>query len=317
MIQFKKDGDWIQEIDENRFYFLAEAEEIIQSIIIRLTKEKRVIKPKAFCLVIDGQEILHSFVNFNSLKNGTLQEQIVQTILHYESWEEELRQTYVNKVNAYVEQERQVFIHQEFRMFAIRLEEVLSADFSLLQMKYLFDQVYTSLTTGFFSKMEEVISSLSESYQTVLSSTAKGDCTWFEDEKQFQSFGQYVLANYLSVSKTRLPAIQIQLEAYHKLQDYLFTVKVEQQDFYRVLTIHEEIQQEFLRRWNQILFQGFALKTDDMVKSLLLVPCIQAFFRKEYDQKKKLSSKELAFVEEILHLEHKEEENNDETTALS
>ncbi|WP_418300775.1 hypothetical protein [Lysinibacillus fusiformis] len=48
LIRFKDDGDYFREIDEERNYFFTEAEEIINRIRDRLTKEKRADSTKSF-----------------------------------------------------------------------------------------------------------------------------------------------------------------------------------------------------------------------------------------------------------------------------
>lgn len=316
VIRFKEDGEWVQEIEEERHYYLIEVEEIVQKLRKRLVKEKRELEQKAFSLLVDGKEVLHSYISIKSSESRTIQEQITQTIANYEAWEESVRQKYVNKVNEYAENERQAFLNPEFRMFVIRLDEVLEAKFGLTQSKYLFDRVYANLSTGFFSKMEEVVTSVVESYQTVLQSIADKSIEWFSDKENFNSFGQYVSANYQSVSKNRLAGIQVQYSGYHKLQDYLFTLKAANRGFSEAQSVHKSMKVRFLLEWDKILLQGFPLKDEDMVKSLLIAPIIQSYFQEEI-KNEDLTKEEKKFIVHLLNIDRGEDFKNDEKICIS
>lgn len=65
-IRFSDEGEYLREIDEDRFYFLCEAEEIVQRMRKRLNREKRVIEPKSFECWIDGQQLVVTQVFFKT-----------------------------------------------------------------------------------------------------------------------------------------------------------------------------------------------------------------------------------------------------------
>ncbi|MEK4031308.1 hypothetical protein MKZ02_22655 [Pseudobacillus sp. FSL P4-0506] len=299
-IRFSDEGEYLREIDEDRFYFLCEAEEIVQRMRKRLNREKRVIEPKSFECWIDGQQLVVTQVFFQN--EQSLENQLKTTILNFEEWEEDIRHKYANKLREYAELERQLFLNKEFQSFAVRIDQTLGrADVSpfplvldVQQLKQLFDEVYVHVTTGFFSELEEIITTVKTAFQaTIEEMTAHQDyqnndlkkaaSIWFQSENNFQRFVQYATASYQSIPKARLEALYIRFSPYQKLEKYLFDKYVELNGFTKAHELHVKLIYQFLRKYDEILFNGFVLNTDEIIESLVFSPVISSYWKKVRD----------------------------------
>lgn len=314
VVRFIDDGQLLREIDEDRKYYLVEAEEIVHKLRKRFEKEDRGVEGKAFSFYIDGKEIIRTVVKFHETQS--IQSQVIDTIQRFGTWEAEIKQGYINKINEYAEAERQSLIHPDFRAFATRFEEVMHTNFNLVQLRRIFDQLMIHLPTGIYSNLENVIVSLTESYLTVMDSAAGQKEEWFDNPQNFQSFVQYVSANFISISKKRLSSIYVKYKGYQQLQNYLFTIRVESQGFQKMMNTHSEQKSLLERNWNEILFKGFALKTDEMVQSLLIAPTIKTFFENEL-KKDDLTISERSFITEALHLNSEGGSDNEQRIHIS
>lgn len=296
MIRFSNDGEYFREIDEERHYFLYEAEKIILKIKERLQQQKRSVQPKEFECWIDGQKVVVAYVSFDN--KGTLEKQLETTMLEYSGWEDEVRYTFVNKLKEYAEEERQLFLNKEFKAFAIRFDQVFghlnTKPFAMLlgikKLKQLFDEMSNHVTTGFYSELEEMMGAIKTSCETIVLVVERenaedkketllidGVNRWLEVESNFQAFVQYVAACYQSVSKKRIEALCSRFKPYQDFQLYLFKQFASVHGFSSAYQHHIELQQKFIKKYDDILFQGFVLKTDDMVESLVLNPVINKY----------------------------------------
>lgn len=298
MIRFGNEGEIFREISEERNYFLSEAEEIVNQIRNRLKRENRVVDPKSFELLLDGQQIVVAYVSFNMKES--LEQQITKTILHYDGWEDEIKNKYVNKIKEYAELERQLLLNKELRAFVVRFDQVLgntsTKPFPLLltlkQLKKLFNEVYTRVTSGFYSELEEIINAVKIGYETIVllsidelknkeefsfEEMKKNVLVWFNDDAKFMKFIQYAVACYQSVSQRRIDALCSRSSLYQNFQSYLFKECVPVHGFERMYEIHEKLLKKFDKKFNDILFEGFVLTSDEMVESLVIVPVIKKF----------------------------------------
>lgn len=295
VIRFSEEGERLREINEERNYFFSEAEEKVVQIRKRLKLENRMVSPKQFELWLDGQQIVVTYVSFESKES--LEEQLIETILHYEGWEEENKHKYVNKLKDYAQLERQLFLNKEFTAFIVRFDQTLGNEaaepfpllLSLKQLKLLFDEVYTRVASGFYSELEEIINAIEASYETVammsMEEMPSGEYSiekfeelvldWFIDEAKFKKMIQHVSACYQSVSHHRIDSLCSHSNAYQKFQSYLFKDGVLDYGFRKVYSIHEKLLRQFDKKFNDILFEGFVLKSDEMVESLVISPVIK------------------------------------------
>lgn len=321
IIRFSKEGEYFREIDEERNYFLSEAEVIVQTIRRRLEKEKRKdVKPKAFECWIDGKRLIVTQVVFE--KKESLEKQLANTMLAFEQWEEEIRHKYTNLLAEHAEEERQLFLNKEFEAFVVRFDQVLGnptvKPFPMVlgigQLKRLFDEVSVHITSGFYSELEEVVGNVSTAYQmniTILERTLfkKGTLgqpgvfeeavqQLFSDEEKFGRFVLYVGASYQSVPKKRIHALYSRFVPYQNLQQLLFEKVVKELPFHVVMAFQEDFIQALDQKFDDIMFQGFALTTDEMVESLVISPvvmdCEEEVMRvlKEKEEKEKKAAKE-------------------------
>lgn len=325
IIRFNDDGSFFRELNEERNYFFSEAEEIVEKIRRRLQQEKRMSDPKTYECWLDGQRAVVTYVSFE--EKGSLEEQLVQTMLEHDGWDEEIRHKYVNKLKEYTEKERQLFLNSEFKAFAVRFDQVLGNKevdpfpflLDIEKLKELFDEVYVHIATGFYSELEEIMSSILLAFQTVvrlareelfqLEKDEKTErenmdsvdflkvrvATWLGHEENFQKFKNYVASCYQSVSKTRIDSLFPRYKPYQEFQTELFKKYVAIGGFDAVYQIHDELIETFYEKYNNILFEGFVLKTDEMVESLVLNPVIQEIREKvkeKFKEKKRMRDNE-------------------------
>lgn len=313
MIRFVDDGVMFNEIDEDRNYFLMEAESIIEKIRVRLTNEKRVSSPKEFECWVDGRKIIITSVRFE--KSVSLEEQLKETILS-SGWEEEIKHKYINKINDYAQKEREMLTHKEYKAFIIRFDQYMGSSkidpfpliLNLDQLKLLFDGVFVNVSTGFYSELEEIMGSVDEAYRTVvemvnkelaqiditehegsLEDTLKERITaWLENDEKFNRFKNYVVSRYASVPKSRINALYPKHTSYQHLQKILFTEFTERYGFDEAYEISKEIKDAFFDKYHQVLFEGFAMKNDEVLESIILSPIIKTY---SIQVKRKLAEK--------------------------
>lgn len=317
MIRFSKDGERFRELDEERNFFLVEVEEILLNIRKRLTKEKRTVEPKSFECFIDGNPIIISHVDFE--KDETLEKQLETTMMAFEGWEEEVRYLYINKLKDYAEEERQLLVNREFKAFVRRFDQVLGHPemkpvpllLGMHELKKLFDEVYATMSTGFYSELEEIMSAIQVAYRTIYEKMEKHEEEpigeqinhWFQKEENSRNFINYVVATLQSVSKHRIPALVSRLKAYQIIENFLFEEFAENHGFLKAYDFHIEMMDLFNQKFDDILFSGFVLKTDDMLESLVLMPVIQKMQEKIQKVSKEVREDEEA-EEEISVSEH-------------
>ena len=305
MIRFGDDGEVYGEIDEKRSYFLSEAEKIAESIRVRLKNEKRVASPKEFECWVEGTRLIITHVRFDN--EQSLEEQLINTMLKHEHWEEGLRHKYVNLLKDYAAKERELFVHKEFKAFAIRFDQYMGSKkiepFPLLlgiePLKELFDNIFLHVSTGFYSELEEIMRSINKAYQTIVNHVNEellqledkeydGSFvdflkvrvnTWFGNEENFLRFKKYVSAYYQSVTETQIKALYPKFETYQRLQYLLFTDYIKKFGFDDAYRLNNELIRAFYKKYDDILFEGFAIKTDDLVESLVLSPVIVLYHK--------------------------------------
>ncbi|MFD1707567.1 hypothetical protein ACFSCZ_12615 [Siminovitchia sediminis] len=294
IIKFGKEGEYYRELDEERNYLLCEANEIVQKIKIRLDQEKRTVKQKTVELWMNGQKVLVTQMGFD--KEQSLEKQLEEALC---KTNKEQRK-HVKKFKEYAEKERQLFLNREFKTFAIRFDQVLGkpdlVPFPLVlevdKLKKLFDEVYPHVATGFYSYLEEIITSIDSSYRTIVKQVRQNKTFindaglnkevefWFEDDEYFSKFVRYAAASFQSVSKKRIDALYPRFRPYQELETFLFEFLGREMGFSDAYELHAELNNAFLKEYDKILFQGTVLKTDEMVKSLVLAPVIQKYWEK-------------------------------------
>lgn len=301
MIRFKDDGDYFRELDEERNYFFTEAEEIIDRIRDKLTKEKRAASTKSFEFWMDGQCLVISQVHFD--KKESLQKQLEHTILTFDSWEEDMRHKYVNTLKDYVEEEKQLFINKEFATFAIRYDQLFGistfAPFPIYLDTSHLNQIYGTMQplvkTGFYSELEQMMTAIKTALEKVIYDAGKSLDSSVKDFLQqqklleekvnvmlqedtiFKPFTQYAGASFQSVGKHRIDALCPNFKPYQTLQLTLFSTFVEQNSFAEAYEMHLKLTSALKEKYDVILTQGFALSNDEMIESLVLNPILQQF----------------------------------------
>lgn len=286
VIKFTSDGELFREIDEERNYFLSEAESIVEDIRNRLATEKRMAAPKSFEFWIDGQLAVVSYVSFE--KRESLQSQLTHTITSNNSWEEEIRHKYVNLVEAYAEEERQLLVNREFRAFAIRYDQIFGHSackpcplyLDIVHLNKLFVAVHPHIETSLYSELEKVIAALQDTFYKAVEDSYEQDCTVeqsMEDNEAFNRFIQYFVACFQSVSKIRIETLCPHFAPYQLLQTLLFKNIAKTHGFSKAYHLHRLLKKALVDKFDSILSQGFALKTDEMVEALVISPVLQAF----------------------------------------
>lgn len=303
VIRFQKEGELFRELDEDRNYYFSEAEEIVMKIRKRLEKEKRIVEPKPYECWIDGQRIVITHVSFE--KNVSLAKQLEETILGYDAWENEVKHKYINLLKEYIDEEQVLFTNKEFKAFAIRFDQVLGKlntepspfILDIRKQKQIFDGVLPHIDTGFYAKLEEIMNAIKKGYETIVNivnrdfestnEESRKDLsdfievrvkTWLGNEENFQKFISYVAASYQSVSKKRIAALCPQFVSYQEMQKYLFHELVKDIGFDKAYEHHNKLIKLFYEKYEGILFNGFAIKTDEMVQSLVIKPVIDKFW---------------------------------------
>lgn len=298
-IRFQADGDHFREIDDERNYFLVEAEELVEKLRQRLTKEKReAVKPFEFWM--DGKCLVISRVDFS--KTESLQKQLEQTMLTFGNWDEGLRHQYINRLIEYAEEERQLFLNKEFALFSVRNDQIFGVPafmpFSVLlnidQLHLLYQGIQPLVKTGFYAELEQMMGAIKATVYKVIDEVGKSDevqqqiglaqrqkalKTSFEAflSNNVQSFVQYACASFQSVSKHRIDALCPNFKLYQNVQQLLFTTYVNQYSFAQGYEQNLLLFEELYEKYNAILSQGFALADDAVVESLVLTPVLQQF----------------------------------------
>ncbi|MCT6922804.1 hypothetical protein [Metasolibacillus sp.] len=300
-IRFNDEGDHFREIDEDRNYFLVEAEELVEKLRQRLTKEKRVAS-KPFEFWMDGKCLVISHVDFN--QTTSLQKQLEQTMLSFGSWDEELRHQYINKLIELAEEERQLFVNKEFALFAIRNDQIFGVPsftpFPILldinQLYLLYQSLQPLVKTGFYTELERMITAIKSTVYKTIDKVGKSDevqqqiglaqrqkalqqafAAWLSVNNH--SFVQYTCASFQSVGKERIDALCPNFKLYQNIQQILFTAYVNQYSFAQGYEQNLLLFEALYEKYNAILEQGFALIDDSMVESLVLTPVLQQFRR--------------------------------------
>ncbi|WP_342472384.1 hypothetical protein MHH70_01865 [Metasolibacillus sp. FSL H7-0170] len=298
-IRFQAEGDHFREIDDERNYFLVEAEELIEKLRLRLTKEKREAN-KPFEFWMDGKCLVISHVDFS--KKESLQKQLEQTMLTYGSWDEEHRHRYTNQLAEYAEQERQLFLNKEFALFAIRSDQLFGVptftpfpillDTSKLYMLY--QSMQPLVKTGFYAELEQMMASIKMALYKVIDEAGKSDAVQQQIglvqrqkalsagveallSETLQSFVQYACARFQSVGKERIDALCPNFKLYQNVQQILFTAYVNQLGFAQGYEQQLLLFEALYEKYDAILTQGFALTDDAMVESLVLTPVLKHF----------------------------------------
>lgn len=306
IIRFIDDGEIFSEIDESRNYYLSEAEIIVDKIKVRLTNEKRVASPKGFECWVDGKKIIVSSVRFEN--EQSLEKQLKETILTHSGWEDETKHKYINKIDEYVLKEREYMAHREFKAFAVRFDQYMSnpkhEPFPLLlsieRMKELFDGIVVNVDAGFYSVLEQIMFSINEAFQIIVQEVYQGlekldadeyegslsdslkvrTVTWFGDEENFIRFKNYVVSRYGSLSKERIRALYPNYELFQAIQEELFTDFVKKRSFDEAYEISKEMIGEFNKKYDEILFEGFTIKDDEAIITLILSPVVKDYIVK-------------------------------------
>lgn len=291
IIRFGYEGEHYRELDEDRNYFLCEADEVVQKIKIRFVREKRTVKQKEIVLWMNGQQLLVTQMGFD--KEQPLVKQLEEAMRNDDGVQHE----HVKTFKDYAEKEHRLFLDREFKAFAIRFDQVLGnpamKPFPLVldidKMKKLFDEVNTHVATGFYSELEKIITSIDSAYQTVVNqirqekTSARDDPyreveAWLEEDEYFSRFVQYAAACFQSVSKKRIDALYPRFRPYQELETFLFEKIADEKGFSDAFALHAELYNAFLKEYDNILFQGAVLKSDDMVESLILAPVVQEYW---------------------------------------
>lgn len=305
MIRFVDDGVTFNEIDENRNYFLTEVETIIERIRVRLKNEKRVSAPKEYECYVDGMKVVVTDVRFE--ESYTLEEKILSAI-EDGGWEDDIKHKYINKINEYYQTEREYMSHREFRAFAIRFDQYMGdpniKPFPLVltieQLKMLFDDVHVNISTGFYSELEGIMASIHEATLTIAHLVEKellevdvGEhegsfedflqnkmFAWLGEEENFNKFKNYIVARYSSVPKSRINALYPKYLAYQSLQEKIFIEYAEKVGFNTAYELNKDILESFDNKYTGALFEGFAMRDDEMLESVIISPIVRDLLNK-------------------------------------
>lgn len=301
MIRFIDDGVVFNEIDENRNYYLTEIETIIERIRVRLKNEKRVSAPKEYECYVDGKKLIVTDVRFEG--SSTLENQLLQTIEEEGGWSEELKHKYINEITEYAQTEREHMAHREFRAFAIRFDQFMCDPkmkpfplvLSLEELKQLFDSVHVNISTGFYSQLEEIMASIHEAYLMIVKIAEKeiiegeldaydGDLEnylenkvmdWLHAESNFVKFENYTVARYSSVPMSRIHSIYPKARTYQALQEKIFVDYAKAVGFGEAYEVNRGILEEFEDKYTGALFEGFSMRDDDMLDSIIISPIVK------------------------------------------
>lgn len=313
IVRFNSDGDYYREIDEGRNYYLAEAEMIVSRIRTRLGKEKKIAASKPFELWLDGKQLIITSVSFEA--SETLEEQLIQTMEKSDTWKEDMKHKHINLLKEYAKEERQLFVNKEFESFVVRFDEVLGNRenletpllFDINQLKKIFDNISVYVETGFYTEVEHVIETVKLTYKTVMKSirrelldlnkeegeelkSGSNDTfeslftirlkSWLDREENFNRFVNFTVARYQSVSESRLGSLRSGFKPYQKVQNKLFKEYQPEIGFEKALEINDKMNRSFEKKYEEILFNGFSIRDDDSLVSLVINPVCNEYLRK-------------------------------------
>ncbi|OUB77045.1 hypothetical protein BK744_09215 [Bacillus thuringiensis serovar zhaodongensis] len=307
IIKFSTEGERFRELDESKSYFLQEAEEIIFQLRHKVKSRSQEVQPKRFGLYLNGKFLLDSKVSFSD--KNSIEQQIKDTFLRTDVWSDEIKKQYVNILSNYAKEEKQAFLNQEFRSFVFLKRDLFEkkADFllSLKQSERLFKSVYAKISNGFFSQLEDIVSSMFDSYEYIVHyhdllngnyEEVKGKKEeWFGNVENFGDFVRFVTANYFSINRSRLKAIQTNNPLYHSFQDYLFEWRAKT-DFQDSLKVHEDINQKLQNKWTEVLLNGSTFVNAESVEKWVIEKVLREFFEEE-TKREGLSEEEKQFCE--------------------
>ncbi|PFF57965.1 hypothetical protein CN358_24990 [Bacillus thuringiensis] len=307
IIKFSTEGERFRELDESKSYFLQEAEDIIFQLRHKVKSRSQEVQPKRFGLYLNGKFLLDSKISFSD--KNSIEQQIKDTFLRTDVWSDEIKKQYVNILSNYAKEEKQAFLNQEFRSFVFLKRDLFEkkADFlfSLKQSERLFQSVYAKISNGFFSQLEDIVSSMFDSYEYIVHyhdllngnyEEVKGKKEeWFGNVENFGDFVRFVTANYFSINRSRLKAIQTNNPLYHSFQDYLFEWRAKT-DFQDSLKVHEDINQKLQNKWTEVLLNGSTFVNAESVEKWVIEKVLREFFEEE-TKREGLSEEEKQFCE--------------------
>lgn len=319
VIRFRESGEMFHEIDSDRNYYLIEAERIVESIKVRLKNEKRVATPKEFEFLVDGELLVVTSIRFE--QSTSLESLLEDTITSNDTWHEDTKNQYLNKINGYIVKEREYFSHEQLKSFLIRIDEVLGGEstkpFPLLirteLLKELFDAIIYHIDSGYYSKLEDAVRSVHETIQVITDRediNQLNDFTEWLDHEHMGMFKNYVLSHYHSLPIERMESLYPTFPQYQELAEMLFTDFTEEHGFDTVYRLQNEMIKEFYYYYHEVLFSGFKIESDEDIYILVLYPVIQKY-RNMFSNKDTWIKAEANDVGGV-----KDDENQNETIKL-
>ncbi|WP_256943751.1 hypothetical protein [Bacillus sp. K2I17] len=307
IIKFSTEGERFRELDESKSYFLQEAEDIIFQLRHKVKSRSQEVQPKRFGLYLNGKFLLDSKISFSD--KNSIEQQIKDTFQRTDVWTDDIKKQYIKILGDYAKEEKQAFLNQEFRSFIFLKRDLFEkkADFlfSLKQSERLFKSVYAKISNGFFSQLEDIVSSMFDSYEYIVhyydllngsyEEVIKNKEEWFGSVENFEKFVRFVTANYFSINRSRLKVIQANNPVYHSFQDYLFEW-LAKTDFQESLKVHENINQKLQNKWTEVLLNGSTFVNAESVEKWVVDKVLREFFQEEA-KREGLSEEEKQFCE--------------------
>lgn len=315
VIRFLDDNNIIRDLDENRHYFLTEADDLLEKIKKNIQQNGWLCNAKKYNFYLNGMYILQGSFSFDS--ETKLSDQIYDVIKKNTNMDSEKKKELLKILKHNKSEELRLFSNKELSYFAIELSKLMSQRkfflFSLKQTEKMFSVLQLKMRESFFSKMEDVKKAINKSFDLLLvyenlwhgsyEEIHKRLERWFAFEDNFNKYLNLFVSTFFSIPESRLKSQLRKSRTYNKLQYYLFEICAKH-NFYESMKKQMAFEREINRRRTEVLMKGIPLDSEVTLQNQVIDYTIRQFFIHEQKQDSLLSAAR-NFCDEYLNPERK------------
>ncbi|TES48802.1 hypothetical protein E2L07_18215 [Halalkalibacterium halodurans] len=275
----------IRDLDPKRRYFISELEGILKKLKGEFRKNGRDNVELSFTLFIKNKRVLKAFIDFND--NRSLEESIYLIIKNASNWNEATKNKVINDFTDFLSKEKKLFLDQNFKLFAIEVEEQFSNQdfsFSLEKLKQLYDLFRDRIVGSFYSEVNDIAKAIKYSFDDLVL-TQELTQESLNDVENFSMFQNYAVASRYSLPLSRLDKCLRDSEVYEEVQRYLFE-QLALEDYVLALKKNKEIETLLKNRWYSIIKKGIVISSEDDIKNNIILPVLSGYLQNEQKDQK-------------------------------
>ncbi|WP_025731381.1 hypothetical protein [Heyndrickxia ginsengihumi] len=315
IIRFIDDNNVIRDLDENKYYYLTEADETLERVKKSVQQNNWSYTEKKFDFYMNGVYLMQGTYLINS--NEELSTQIYNIIKNNKSIESEKKSVLLSQFKEAISEEKRLFSNRELKYFCIELSKIMGKRkvflFSLRQTEKLFSSIQLKMRESMFSKMEDIKKAIDKSFDLLMAYEDLWHGSydeihtrlerWFAFEDNFNKYKNLFVAFFFSVPESRMNSLLRKSTTYKKLEYYLFEICAKQ-NFYESMRKQKEFERNLQRRRTEVLIEGVALQNDEILQNKVIDYTVRQFFINEKNLDG-LSSSAHRFCEAYLNPERK------------